>query len=312
MNFEKAAEALGDSLGKMIAPMRKALEEAHAALASMQKRIEELEARPLQKGDQGERGDRGADAPPVSDDQILAQVSQYLAANPPARGEQGVKGERGDDAPPVPVEDIVRELIDSDDIKSLVELRVKEEIARLPVAKDGAPGRDGIDGKDGAPGDKGDRGDQGPPGEKGETGADGVGIAGAMIDRNGDLIVTTTKGQPINLGKVVGRDGADFTDVTIDYDGERTITIKGRGGEITKRLPIPMDRGYWRQNMACEKGDIVTDSGNAWIALRATKQKPGLDAPEDWRLFARKGRDGRDGKNPVPKATPVSLKDSVA
>jgi hypothetical protein len=92
------------------------------------------------------------------------------------------------------------------------------------------------------------------------------------------------------------------------------VTIKARGGEVVKtyRLDIPMDRGYWRENMACEKSDIVTHNGNAWLALCDTKAKPCLENKEDWRLFARKGRDGNHGKDgrdmgPPP---PVKLNDA--
>jgi hypothetical protein len=106
-----------------------------------------------------------------------------------------------------------------------------------------------------------------------------------------------------------GRDGADFTTVEIDYDGERSITIRGHGAEITKRLPIPLDRGYWREGMAAEKGDIVTHDGTAWLALRDTKAKPALSEKDDWRIFARRGRDGERGPaGPTPPSDkPVPL-----
>jgi hypothetical protein len=66
-----------------------------------------------------------------------------------------------------------------------------------------------------------------------------------------------------------------------------------------------MDKGYWRQGISAEKADIVTHAGNAWIALRDNSSKPCLENKEDWRLFARKGRDGmdrsaRDLDPPVP------------
>jgi len=148
-----------------------------------------------------------------------------------------------------------------------------------------------------------------PEPQKGEPGA---GVAGAMIDREGNLMLTLSNGEVKNLGPVVGKDGADFTDTTFEYDGERTLTIKGKGGEITKRLPIPMDRGYYRDGMpAAEKGDIVTHEGNAWIALKETKARPSADAKDDWRLFARKGRDGESVIRKVPTGpeAPIKLKD---
>ncbi len=73
-------------------------------------------------------------------------------------------------------------------------------------------------------------------------------------------------------------------------------------------MPIPMDKGYWRDGMDCEKADIVTHNGNAWIALADTKLKPCLENKDAWRLFARKGRDGTDNPPRAPSAAqPVKL-----
>lgn len=141
---------------------------------------------------------------------------------------------------------------------------------------------------------------------------DGAGVAGAMIDREGELLLTLSNGEVKKLGRIVGKDGVDLTDVSFEYDGERSLTIIGKGGSITKRLPIPMDRGYFRDGMpALEKGDIVTHDGNAWIALKETKARPSTDAKEDWRLFARKGRDGESvsRKATTEPARPIKLKD---
>lgn len=152
------------------------------------------------------------------------------------------------------------------------------------------------------------------PPEKGEKGADGDGIADLLIDREGALVATYTDGRLKTVGVVVGKDGepgkdgADFSKAELDWEGERTLVIRGAGGEIRKTLPVPLDAGYWREGMACEKGDIVTHDGSAWIALIPTKAKPSHDAKAEWRLFARKGRDGRDGQDGKPPPGPVSLK----
>ena len=155
-----------------------------------------------------------------------------------------------------------------------------------------------------------------PPGERGDDGApgaDGVGLAGAMIDRSGALVVTLTNGQLRELGQVVGKDGApgrdgsDLTALSIDYDGARTLTVKGVAGEVKHCLPIPMDNGYWSDGQFCERHDIVTHDGIAWIALRDTREAPSVAAKEDWRIFARKGRDGKDGRNGIDKTAPVDL-----
>ena len=57
--------------------------------------------------------------------------------------------------------------------------------------KDGLPGKDGVDGA---------------PGKDGE---DGVGIVGAYVDNNGDLIIVLTDGTARNCGTVRGEDGKD-------------------------------------------------------------------------------------------------------
>ena len=84
-----------------------------------------------------------------------------------------------------------------------------------------------------------------------------------------------------------------------EYDGERTVTAKFvRGGSVLKsvpwKFPVIIDRGYWRQGMKAEKGDAVTDGGTLYIALRDTDERPGTGA-KDWRIGARKGRDGNQG-----------------
>lgn len=230
---------------------------------------------------------------------LLKRIEE-LEARQPLKGE---KGDAGKDAEPVDITAVVRDLLASDDLLSLVELRVKEEVAKIPAPKNG---------KDGAIGEKGERGERG---EKGEPGKDGAGIQDLLIDRDGNLVATMTDGRTKSLGIVIGKDGApgrdgkdgaDFSDVTFEYDGERTLTIRGKGGEITKRLPIPIDRGYWREG-EFEKGDIVTEGGTAYIALRTTKVKPSTETKEDWRILARKGRDGKDGRNGIDKTAPVKL-----
>ena len=57
----------------------------------------------------------------------------------------------------------------------------------------GADGQNGADGKDGL---------------DGADGLDGVGIESAIINEQGELVLTLSNGQVINLGKVVGADGA--------------------------------------------------------------------------------------------------------
>jgi len=144
---------------------------------------------------------------------------------------------------------------------------------------DGGPGERGFDGKDGAPGRDGQ---PGVPGRDGKDGADGLdGKDGAA-----------------------GLDGLGFDDLSLDYDGERTITFRLQRGEQVKhypiKLPILLDRGVWRSREApYEKGDGVSWGGSLWIAQADTRSKPDTGGSE-WRLAVKRGRDGDDGKDGAP------------
>jgi hypothetical protein len=278
------------------------------------------------KGDRGDPGTKGNDAEPISDEQIALAVEQHLRANPVPQGAKGdpgapgKKGDPGEDAEPVSLREVVSELLKSDELHSLVELRTKEAVAAIPPPKDGLPGKDAPAITQEQIGESVTRylrqnpPPRGEPGVKGDPGVDGIGMAGAMIDRDGTLIVTTTKGDAVRLGQVVGKDGEDglgFDDMDAKYNGERGVTLTFARGdsvkEFTFRLPVVMDRGYWREGFKAEQGDAVTHGGTLWIALRDNAAKPCLENKDDWRIGARKGRDGRNGKNGVDAPSAVKL-----
>ncbi len=207
---------------------------------------------------------------------------------------------------------VVKDLLESENLDSLIDLRVTEYLTVNPPAagekgqpgENGADGADGKDGRDGIDGKDGINGEKGLDGKDGRDGEDGVGLAGAVIDRDGELIVTTTKGAAIKLGCIVGRDGADgvgFDDMSAESDGEGRVTLKFIKGQQVKEFPltfeIPVYRGYWREGRKCEAGHMLTHEGSVWIAKRANCSKPCLENKEDWQLAVRKGRDGRDGSN---------------
>jgi hypothetical protein len=164
-----------------------------------------------------------------------------------------------------------------EDVTPLIASEVEKRVGGLPAAKDG---KDGIDGKD------------------------GVGLAGALIDRAGELVVTLTNGDTKNLGPVVGKDGEGtpgldgfgFDDLDMTYDGEKTITLKFTKGERVKEFPIAMpvviDRGVYRERSEYKAGDAVTWGGSLWIAQKDTGAKP--DSSDEWRLSVKRGRDGKD------------------
>lgn len=150
---------------------------------------------------------------------------------------------------------------------------------------------------------------------------DGVNIAGGMIDRDGNLILTLSNGEAKNLGRVVGKDidpahvadlvakavdaipkpkdglngvGFDDMDMVETDDG---IFLRFVRGENVKdfRLPVIIDRGVYVADRKYFKGDFVTWGGCGYIAQEETDDKPGTG--KGWRMAVKKGRDGKD----VPK-----------
>lgn len=270
--------------------------DAQAPLLERIKALEECIAAQPAQGPAGERGPQGE----------AGQAGERGADGAPGeKGAQGERGEPGKDAEPIDMAEVIAQVLAGDELKTIVSLEVAAAIATVK-AEPGKDGRDGRDGEDGARGEKG---------EPGAAGKDGAGVAELLIDRQGCLVATMTDGRMKELGVVVGkdgapgRDGADFSEASIEYDGERTITIRGKGGLITKRVPVPIDRGYWSQGASAEKGDVFTENGCVWIALRDTKAKPCHENAADWRLMVRKGRDGIDGRNgrDLGPAPPVKL-----
>lgn len=249
------------------------------AVAPLHARIAELEAVAPVPGEKGDPGDPGKDADPVDTAALAALV----------------------------VTDVSRQIADVIDHK--VSGAVREYMIANPVS----------DGKDGAPGDKGDPGEKGDPGPPGKDGADGAGLADALIDREGALVITMTDGRAKSLGVVVGRDGdpgkdgddgLDFDDVSGQMDPERGYVLRMSKGDRAKELVLPYMHhiGFWREGMSAKAGELTTHNGNLWWARRETKAAPSLEAVEDWTMAARKGRDGSPGKSPPePKGT-LSLK----
>lgn len=91
------------------------------------------------------------------------------------------------------------------------------------------------------------------------------------------------------------RDGYGFEDMTVEYDGERRVTLKFTKGDQVKEFPIDfpilLDRGVYKEDNVYTKGDVVSWGGSMWIAQ--------VDKPEhprnggSWRLSVKAGRDGR-------------------
>lgn len=274
-----------------------------------------------ERGPQGERGEPGKDAEPISvsdvarallsDDGLKALVDLHVAeavaeslpvavakhfeANPVRDGkdgEAGMKGDKGDagekgdpganGADAVVTPEMVRSALLSDETLLDQAIQRSSGMVRDCVSKWLS---------------------EHPP----QDGKDGVGIAGAVVNRSGELVVTTSDGRAHNLGVVVGKDGdkgangADgvgFDDMDMEYDGERSITFRYRKGEreVVRKFEIPLviSRGYYRAGEKYRKHDSVSSGGSTWIALEDTDQRPDTGVPA-WMLAAKAGRDGRNG-----------------
>lgn len=133
-----------------------------------------------------------------------------------------------------------------------------------------------------------------------KDGKDGVGVAGALIDRDGGLVLTLTDGTQRDLGAVVGKDGEpgkdgldglgfDDMDMVVADDGVALVFARGEQKKAFA-LPIVFDRGVFKADTAYRKGNGVTWGGQFWIAQKDNPEgKP--DASSDWRLAVKKGRD---------------------
>ena len=221
----------------------------------------------------------------------------------------GPKGEDGKDAPVISAADLVAELVKSEALAPLIDLMVADAVAKHFEAN---PVRDGRDGE------RGPQGEKGEAGERGADGKDGTGLADALIDRDGALVLTMTDGRAKTLGVVVGRDGADgkngrdgidFDKCVGHFDAERgyVLTLSAGDTSVEHVLPYMRHGGFWSEGKGAKAGESWTHDGALWIAKRDNGSKPCLENREDWILAARKGRDGKDGRNGIDRTAPVKV-----
>lgn len=222
---------------------------------------------------------------------------------------RGPKGEDGKDAPVVSAAELVAELVKSEALAPLIDLMVADAVAKHFEAN---PVRDGRDGE------RGPQGEKGEAGERGADGKDGTGLADALIDRDGALVLTMTDGRAKTLGVVVGRDGADgkngrdgidFDKCVGHFDAERgyVLTLSAGDTSVEHVLPYMRHGGFWSEGKGAKAGESWTHDGALWIAKRDNGSKPCLENREDWILAARKGRDGKDGRNGIDRTAPVKV-----
>lgn len=133
----------------------------------------------------------------------------FVACGEP--GEKGDKGDKGDTgATGVGIVSIAKDsTVGNVDIYKITMTNGNTSTFTVTNGTSGADGKDGVDGTDGK---------------------DGVGITGAIINNAGELVLSFSEGDPINLGKVVGNNGNNGTsleNVTLDNDGNLSVTYGG-------------------------------------------------------------------------------------
>ncbi|OUL98555.1 hypothetical protein [Variovorax sp. JS1663] len=176
----------------------------------------------------------------------------------------------GVDGQSVPVEQVQR----------MVAEEVTKAVAAIPVPKDGEHGRDALDIEILPTINESRRY------ARGTYASHKGGIWRAMRSTEGmdgwECIVDGDADDEVELG-------VDLRTFTL-----RKIKSSGRVIEKSFKLPVVIHRGIYQADQQYEAGDAATWDGSTWIALQATKDKPGTNS-EAWRLSTKRGRDGRDG-----------------
>lgn len=297
MHFDPEAfgKAMGEAIREAVAPLTQ-------RIAELEKRLESMPIPANGKdGSDGVPGAAGKDCDMVA---VKTMVDDFLkSVRLPKDGKDGADGKDGSSITMQDVRPLIDEAVKSirDESRQAVEVAIKA----IPTPKDGRDGRDGkdgVDGKDGAPGEKG---------------ADGIGMAGSMIDRDGNLLVTMTNGEVKNLGAVVGKDGRDGVDgigldsFDLEYLEEtHEIRIKaacaGRVKEVKFTAGGIRPGGYWREGTKAKAGEVYTHDGTSYVAKCDTLSKP--DGKGDWVILSRKGRDGETIVKTVSSEPPAPIK----
>lgn len=243
----------------------------------------------------GKNGANGQDAPAVDVDAIAASVVKQVSAAKDARIsalekeiEQlrewltvNVKAEIETAVKAIPVPSDGRDGRDADPL--LIKAEVEKAVAALPLPPVVYP----------------------------------VSIAGALIDRDGHLVLTFTDGETKDVGKVEGGIGPqgipgkagsngtiDNIKVLQDPENPRSVRLLYKdsgqpieGGELY--FPAQVYQGVFSIAKTYELGDVVTWAGSLWHAKgHVVGVKPDEHMPDSkrmWQLIVKRGSEGKAG-----------------
>lgn len=260
----------------------------------------------LPKPRDGIDGKDGKDAEPIDEEAITREIWSAVQARiePGPKGDPGEKGEQG---PPV---DLVQ-------VSEIIDDTVKAHLAALPTPRDGIDGRDGQDGQDGK------------DGGRGETGRDALQLdilsvinpdrsysRGTYAKAFGGLVRAVRATDRLTEDKSLIESGwecivSGLQSIAISAKDGRHFVLQAITTEGIQRMefsvPAILERGVFKAGGEYEAGDVVTYDGSTWVAQQTTSDVPATS--KEWRLFVRKGRDGRDAvPRPEIRDEPVRLR----
>lgn len=228
-----------------------------------------------------EKGDPGHDGKDAVSPDVDVIVDRVLARVP--KPEKGDKGDPGTDGTSVHGKD--GHSVTVDDVMPLIVREIEHRVAALPVAKDGA------------------------------------GFTGAVINREGHLVLTLSNGATQDVGLVIGKDGTPgldgkdaigipgkdgkdgqgFDDFDLFLDETRGFVLRLGQGERVKEwvLPIPFYTGDYEPGKEYPTGASFAFDGSTWVVKHKTSAKPEQGSPLWW-ISSRRGKQGKEGKKGDP------------
>lgn len=161
------------------------------------------------------------------------------------------------------------------------------------TGKDGAAGTHGLPGMDGAPGLQGKDGAPGAAGKDGAVGRDGVSFLSAIVDADGELVITASDGTKHKAGIIRGRDGRDGADGAPGSPGAAgrdAVAIRPLSGiEDAKSYPAGSwaiyGGGSWYAEKETEALNGRNPSAAGWTPLAVGEAKFDLAFSEDLRTI---------------------------
>jgi hypothetical protein len=111
----------------------------------------------------------------------------------------------------------------------------------------------------GATGPTGTQGSTGPAGKEGPTGPTGVGVSGASLDANGDLIINLDNNTTINVGNVIGPTGSNGSqgkDGVTGPTGATGLGVSDASLNVSGDLIIELDN-----NTTINVGNVLGSQG---------------------------------------------------